>query len=136
MKLKISGTEYDLEMGFKKATLQTLYVLNKDYGVSVKDLEDAGAKFEGKGMVEILSDPELMHALMAMIWMARRYAGEEVTLDESSSFPLVELELSDGDEPEVVAPKEQTVSDPDDDLPRVDVSSKTSKPRSTKTSRT
>lgn len=135
MKLEIGGKVYDMELGFRKASLQTLYVLGKEYGVTVKDLEAQAERMVGKSVVEVASDPEALHALMVMIWLGRRYAGETVTMEESSSFPLDDLKIVvDGQAPEEAADPKATAASLQADVAEPASSSKTSKPPSTKTS--
>ncbi len=144
MKLKISGKLYDPEAGASKVTLQTLLVMQRDYGINMVQLAEGAKRMQAiKNPNEVFGDPEMLEAFLVMVWLARRYAGEEMTLEESSAVPIDELELvmEDGDEPGPVAdPKEQTGSEADDDLPLEDPepasTSKISKRRSTSTSRT
>lgn len=138
MKLKISGKEYDIEAGASKVTLQTLYVMQKDYGVNMADLAQTAERFkECKDPRQLLGNPETLHALLVMIWMARRYAGETMTLEESGSFPLDELEFVGDETAPEPDPKEQTGSAADAEPPAEPATtSKTLKRRSTKTSRT
>lgn len=139
MKLKISGKLYDVEAGASKATLQTLLVMQRDYGINMPQLAAAAGRMQGiTDPNQVLGDPELLQAFLVMVWLARRHAGEDMTLEESSNVPIDELELivEDGDvqEPD---PKEQTVSAADEEPPAEPATtSKTSKRRSTKTSPT
>lgn len=137
MKLKISGKLYDVEAGAAKATLQTLLVMQRDYGINMQQLAETAKRMQGiKDPNEVLGDPELLQAFLVMVWLARRHAGEDMTLEESSNVPIDELELivEEGDtaEPD---PKEQTGSAADAEPPAEPAStSKTSRRRSTKTS--
>lgn len=138
MKLKISGKEYDVDAGASKATLQTLYVMQRDYGVNMAELAEKAERFKDvRDPRQLLGDPDLLEALLVLIWMARRHAGENMTLEESGSFPVDELEFVGEDVPPEPDPKEQTGSEADEEPPAPEpTTSKTLKPRSTSTSRT
>lgn len=139
MKLKISGKEYDVDAGASKATLQTLYVMQREYGVNMADLAEKAERFKGvRDPRQLLGNPDLLEALLILIWMARRYAGEIMSLEESGSFPIDELEFVPEPAPEP-DPKERTGSGPDAEPPAAapePTTSKTSRRRSTSTSRT
>ena len=85
----------------------------------------------------LVLDADLLEAVLVLIWMARRHAGENMTLEESGSFPVDELEFVGEDVPPEPDPKEQTGSEADEEPPAPEpTTSKTLKPRSTSTSRT
>lgn len=138
MKLKIRGKVYDVEAAVSKVTLQNLLVMQRDYGVNMADLAERVARFKDvKDPRQLLGNPDLLEALLILIWMARRYAGEDMTLEESGSFPMDEIEFIPDEEPAVADPKEQTGSGPAAGPPAQEpTTSKTSKRRSTSTSRT
>lgn len=139
MKLKISGKVYDVEAGASKVKLQTLLVMQRDYGVNMADLAEKAERFKDvKDPRQLLGNPDLLEALLILIWMARKHAGENMTLEESGDFPIDELEFVSEDVPEP-DPKDQTGSGPGAEPPEAapePTTSKTSKRRSTSTSRT
>lgn len=139
MKLKISGKVYDVEAAASKATLQTLYVMQKDYGVDMGELAEQAERFKDvKDPRQLLGNPDLLRTLLVLIWMARRYEGENMTLEESSNIPISDLEFIPDEEPPAGPdPKEPMGSGPDAEPPAPEpTTSKISKPRSTSTSRT
>lgn len=121
-KLKISGTVYDMEAAIPKTSLQTLLVMKRDYGYTMPMIVRLSGKMEKlTDPMAVLEDEELLQGFLIIIWLARRHAGEDVTLEESSNRVILdEIELVEPDpEPEAAAsdPKEQTVSGPGGALP-------------------
>lgn len=123
MKFMIRGndTVYDAEAGVEKATLHQLYELKVKHGIGVKTLAkmvQGMSKFDDP--TDVLDDKDGFRALMIVIWLARRHAGESsLSLEEATSFPISDLEMVD-ETPEVEAdadPKEQTDSAPVVDQP-------------------
>ena len=107
MKLKLTSTGkvYDIAAGARKVSLTTLAVLQRDYGVSMKIMDDAAQRFnKAKSPMEALDDPQVLLAFRVMVWLARRAAGEVLTLDEATDFPMDEVEWVP--EPGDPAPKE------------------------------
>lgn len=138
-KLRISGVVYDMETAIPKTSLQTLLVMKRDYGYTMPMIVKLSSKLEKlTDPMAVLEDEELLQGFLVIIWLARRHNGEDVTLEESSNNVILdELELVDDGEPEQAPdPKEQTGSAADA-APTVAPASKskTSKPRSTRTSR-
>jgi hypothetical protein len=116
MKFRINGKEYDAGAGVEKATLQTLYVLKVKHGIGMRSLADAALRLEKiTDPMEILEDPEGLQAFMVIVWLARKQAGEFLTLEEANDdFGIADLELVEDDEPEVgsESPKAVTGSVP------------------------
>lgn len=117
MKLRINGTVYDPVLGLQKVTLQTLFELKVRHGVSIRDLQAAARKMDKiTDPIEVFEDAEAFQTFMVIIWLARRYAGEKVSLEEANSdFGLVDLEIirEAEDEPEkapATPPKAQRAS--------------------------
>lgn len=99
MKLVIQGTEYPLG-NINEATLDDLMALRKQTGLGVKGLRqrlDAMSSIEDSE--DVLDDPESLLAIGALVWLARRKAGESLSLEQACDFPLAELEFID-DEPQ------------------------------------
>jgi hypothetical protein len=118
MKFVIRGKEYDVIAGLEKATLQTLYVLKVRQGIGMKSLMEQAQKMEKiKDPLDLLEDENTFQVLMAVIWLARKHAGENITFEEANEFGISELQVvnEDGDEPEVLAadPKASPDSAPD-----------------------
>jgi hypothetical protein len=105
MKVKIQGKEYDIEQGMSKVSLTTLFELKSSYGIGMQTLMKTGERFgKIKDNTEILEDLELLNAFRVMVWLARKAAGEKLTLDEANDFPLDTFEFV-SDEPEDADPK-------------------------------
>lgn len=122
MKFKITGSDtiYDAQAGVEKASLHQLYELKVKHGIGVKSLArmvQNMSKFDDP--MDVLEDKDGFRALMVVIWLARRYAGENLTMEEATNFPITSMELVDEEEPEAEdeAPKAQTDSAPGDDRP-------------------
>jgi hypothetical protein len=109
VKLKIDGKEYDIEAAMERPTLFLIREMKIRTGYGIKSLMDAGKQFKGKATEEILDDPDLLGAFIAMIWLARRSAGEQLTFEQAGSFDLESAEFVN-DAPELPAPG--------DDLPK------------------
>lgn len=114
MKFLIEGREYDLKNGISKATLYTLYELKCKYGIGIKSLVAASKKMGAvSDPMDFLEDEQTFQTFLAVIWLARRYAGEKLTLEQANDFAMdsITVEQEDGDE-ETLDPKGQTVSVP------------------------
>lgn len=121
-KLKISGVVYDMETAIPKTSLQTLLIMKRDYGYTMPMIVKLSSKLEAlTDPMAVLEDEEMLQGFLIIIWLARRHAGEDVTLEESSNAVILdEIELVDPDpEPEAAAPdpKEQTGSEAGEKLP-------------------
>lgn len=116
MKFLIEGREYDLKNGIAKATLYTLFELKSRYGIGMKSLVGSAKKMESlTDPMELLEDEASFKVFMALIWLARRYAGEKLTLEEANNVSLDDftVEPEEGDEvPE--DPKAVMDSDPEE----------------------
>lgn len=115
MKFRINGKEYDAGAGLEKATLQTLYVLKVKHGIGLKSLAEAAKRLEKiSDPMEIMEDTEGLQAFMVIIWLARKHAGEIISLEDANDdFGIADLEMVDDDEPEVGdSPKALTGSVP------------------------
>lgn len=116
-KLKISGVVYDMETAIPKTSLQTLLIMKRDYGYTMPMIVKLSSKLEKlTDPMAVLEDEEMLQGFLIIIWLARRHAGEDVTLEESSNAVILdEIEMVEDDEaePEAAAadPKEQTGSE-------------------------
>lgn len=100
MKLVINGKKYDLEESIQKVTLQNLYVLKVSHGVGMKSIMETFQRFEDeKDPLGFLDDADAMLGFQAMIWLVRRHAGEQLTLEEANDIPLDQLLFEDDEEP-------------------------------------
>lgn len=112
MKFKISGndTVYDAQAGVEKATLHQLYELKVKHGIGVKTLArmvQNMSKFEDP--TDVLDDKDGFRALMIVIWLARRHAGEStLSLEQATDFPISDLEMVEEEVPEAEADPKAT----------------------------
>jgi hypothetical protein len=104
VKLEIDGKQYDLEAGMARADLYTLFELKSKYGIGMQSMLKAAERMKGLDPMAMLEDVELFQTFLAMIWLARRHAGERLTLEESTSIPLTELRVVDEEGAEVADP--------------------------------
>ena len=93
MKLSIDGRELDLQAALERPTLLLVREMKIRTGYGMKSIMDAAESFKGKDGLEILDDPDLTGALIAMIWLARRTEGEQLTFEEAGSFDINSLRL-------------------------------------------
>lgn len=118
MKFEINGKRYDPIEGVRGVSLQTLYELKVRHGVGVKDLQQNARKMEKvKDAAEIFEDAEAFKTFMVIIWLARKHAGETMTLEEANSdFGMKDLLVvrEEGDAPlseePAIDPKAQAAS--------------------------
>jgi hypothetical protein len=99
MKLSIDGRVLDLQAALERPTLLLVREMKIRTGYGMKSLMQAAESFKGKDGLEILDDPDLTGALIAMIWLARRSEGEQLTFDEAGSFDINALELVEEEPP-------------------------------------
>lgn len=105
MKFLIGDKQYDAEEGLSKVSLATLYELKVKTGIGMKTLAGMAQKLGTyTDPMDLLEDKDSFRALMIVIWLARRHAGEHLSLEESSSFPLDEFRLVDEERPEEAEP--------------------------------
>ncbi len=116
MQFRIKGNLYDAELGLRKASLLTLFELKSRHGVGLKSLASTAKKFEQiSDPMDLLEDTESFQLFLIIIWMARRYAGEKLTLEQANDdFALDEFSmvLPDAEE-EAGDPKAPAASAPD-----------------------
>jgi hypothetical protein len=132
----IDGKEYDTIHSMQKPSLSILKEMLVKTGMGMKTLAERADKLNGITPIDILDDAEHLETLMVLVWLARRVAGEVLTLEEANDFPLDSMLRVVDDKPEEEAPdpKAQAGSAPAaKPLPKTGTS-RTSKPRSTKTS--
>lgn len=118
MKLEVDGKKYDLEEGMSHAELHTLFELKSKYGIGMKSMLKAVERMKGLDPMDLLEDVELFETFLAAIWLARRHAGEKLTLEEATSIPLAKLKFAAEEGDEVADPPQAlTVSDQGDERP-------------------
>lgn len=101
MKFVIQGKQYDVVKGLENATLQTLYVLKVKQGIGMKSLmQQANKMAQIKDPIDLLEDAETFQVLMAVIWLARKGAGENISFEEANEFGIGELEVLNEDDDE------------------------------------
>lgn len=119
MKIIIEGKEYDLTAALQRPTLFLVREMKIRTGYGMKSLKEQSERFKGLTEDDFLEDADLMGAFMAMIWLARRTAGENLSLEAANSFDFNEMQWAP-DEPAIAPadpaaelPKAETVSNPD-----------------------
>lgn len=115
MQLVVQGRHYDLKETLSKPSLNDLYYLKVKTisaefpkGVSLKTMVpvmEKMATFEDP--TDIIDDAELLLNLRALVFLCRKHAGENVTLDTANDFPLDEFsfEMEDSDTVQLEAAK-------------------------------
>jgi hypothetical protein len=109
VKLEIAGTTYDLKEALQKPSLLTLMELQAKTGVGMKSLVTGAQKLQGMDAMDILDDPEALRIFAAIIWLARKHAGEKITFEESASVPLDEYKWNTE---ESILPEDEPAADP------------------------
>jgi hypothetical protein len=111
VKLRIRDRNYDHIAAREECTLGDLMDLKRVVGIGKQTLERRLARFRDIGTVEdLFEDDELLEALIALAWLCKRHAGEDVTLAEVESLHYTDLEFVGDDgkplpaEPEVDVP--------------------------------
>lgn len=117
MKFMIEDKEYNAEEGVSKVTLSTLYELKVKTGIGMKTLAEMVQRFDQiTDPLDLLENKDSFKAFMIVIWLARRHAGERLSLEEASGFPLDTFRIvmeDDDEQPEQADPKAQPDSGPD-----------------------
>lgn len=120
-KIIISGVAYGLDDSLGRASLGDLYTLKLKLGVSVKTITTTFQKFgelgenEDFSPLDLLDDAEVIRNLQGIVFLARRKAGENISVEDAGavSFMDIEFELDDDDaEAAAEAPKAPTDSAP------------------------
>lgn len=147
MLLRIQGKEYDATEALARPTLNDVFYMQMKSvsevhpkGVSLKKLGGILERMEDVDEDDFLEDAEIVLGLRCMIFLARRKAGEKITIDEANDFPLSELEIVMEDSDAIAAEdplQPPADSDPVDDRPAAGAknSRKTSAPKSPSGSR-
>lgn len=106
MKLLISGTAYDLEDAIGEAAIGDLYTLKIKLGISIKTInttfETMGemSKSDEFDAMDLLDNPDVMLNLQGLIWLAKRKAGESLTVEDAGRVPFAALSFESDEEPE------------------------------------
>lgn len=115
MKLIIGETEYDAGEALAKVSLSTLYELKVRTGYGAKSLAEGAkriGKMVGEDPMQILEDKEAFQVFRIIVWLARRHAGERMSLDEATDFPLDQMFLGGKDDREQMAAAQEAFADP------------------------
>lgn len=110
MKLIINEKPYDLDEAVSEASLGDLYVLKTKLNVSVKTInktfESLAELVERDDFdpLDLLDDADLMLNLQGMVWLARRKAGEIISLHEAGNIPFNAVRIEGDEEDEVEEP--------------------------------
>lgn len=117
--IRIGAETFDLATSVNDASLGDLYVLKTKTrspafaGVSVKSIAHTferigvASKVDGFETIDLLDDEEFIINMVGLVFLARRKAGETITVEQAGRVAFTDLEFiddDDDDEPEVEAP--------------------------------
>lgn len=91
MKLVIGPTVYDLTPAMENATLNDLYQMTLETGIGMSTLGKKLQRVDTGNLETVMDDPEVFAALRCLIFLARRYAGEKVTVTSANDFAFADL---------------------------------------------
>lgn len=113
MLFSINGKEYDALMALAKVSLNTLWEMKRTTGIGMQTLMSMVAKMgEFKDPAQVLDDEDAFTAFRLVIWLARTYAGEKLSVEEANDFPVTDLLLL-GDPAEEEAEQAPKATPPD-----------------------
>lgn len=95
MRIVISGTEYSMS-SLNKLTLWDTLELERQTGMTLDAFSERVQVMETSGTTDL-------EVVCAIVWMARRKAGEKLTFEQACDFPLDELEMLPDPEDEAAA---------------------------------
>ena len=105
MKFRIEDREYDAQAAVENMSLQTLVDLKRSSGIGIKTLVESVKEFKKfKSPLDLLDSLEALDAFRILIWLSRRNAGEDLTMEEANSFPLNKFALIVDDAPAETVP--------------------------------
>ncbi len=118
MLLRIDGKDYSITDALTHPSLYDLHALKLSTGMGLQSLMKATDRIdEYKGdFMQAFEESDLLLAFMAIIWLARRCAGERLTMEEANSFPVDEIEMieEDSDRAGKAAEAAEDAADPTD----------------------
>lgn len=129
MKLIIGDVEYPLA-NINEASLDDLMALRKETGLGIKALRQHLDAVSTLDSDDVLDDPDALLAIGALVWLARRKAGERLTLEQACDFPLAQLQIVDDGEAVTEVDDVDPKSDSGSDSPTTTTSQMTSEPMS------
>lgn len=119
MKLLIQGQAYELQEAIGEAFIGDLYTLKVKLGISIKTINET---FETMGelsqredfnAMDLLDNSDVMLNLQGLIWLAKRKAGENITVEDAGRIPFAALSFEadpddlDGEVEPEIDPKAQ-----------------------------
>lgn len=122
MKVIIQGHEYDFD-SLGTMTLFDSLELQKQTGMSVQEFADRGqllaaAAAEAEAAeVQLEPDGDMLLLLAIMIWLVRRRAGERLTLEQATDFPMSDLQIIPDEASPADPPVPGPAGDPDAGAP-------------------
>jgi hypothetical protein len=87
------GTRTFPAVSVDSATLADLLAIRSQTGFSKKDLREMAERTEKLTEEEVEDSDEALTMIGILVWLSRRHAGEDLTLEEACAFPLAELEF-------------------------------------------
>lgn len=104
MKIIIQGREYTA-VADDSITLADLVVLKAQTGLSRADLFDLFEQVQGLSEAQMQRSDEALLIAGVSVWLARRHAGEQLTLEEACDVPMGQVEfVREPGDPEPSAP--------------------------------
>lgn len=92
MKIIIQGRTYDGVLG-DDVTLSDLMAIKTATGMTRADLEDLTQRVSKLSEKELQRSDEALIVAGISVWLARRHAGEMLTLEEACAVPMTEVEF-------------------------------------------
>lgn len=94
--------KYPVEPALNDMTLADLYAVLVNTGMSRNDIVRGVQRLADVDADTAMRDPELLKALMAFVWCARRAAGEQLSFEDANAFGWDDFrfEGDEGAEPE------------------------------------
>ena len=124
-RINIQGTEYDLTAAVSAAGLGDLFTLKVKtkalgYPVTLRTINEfftrlaEDAKDPTFDPMSLLDEEQTLLIFQAILWLAKRKAGEQVTFEDAAPISFTEFSLIADEEEAEEDPKGMTGSDPDD----------------------
>lgn len=92
--LIVSGQSYSLEDTIAKSTLGDLTALKMSTGIGIKTIKDSIIRMAASGSPDdFLDDEIILRSIGALVWLAKRRAGETLTIEQATDVPMGEVQF-------------------------------------------
>ena len=121
MKLVIRGVRYPFEDLFNEPSVGQALRIVRATGLSLEEIRSRfGEMIQVGDDLKVKADPRLLEGFIALMWLARSAAGEDITFQEASEFKWSEWSVElDPDDVKAAEPENPT-SARTDSVPGVD----------------